>query len=62
MGRDGTEGARSLVAAGASVMVQDEASSAVWGMPGSIANAGLATAILSPAALAARIPIRNVQA
>ncbi|MFC3100084.1 chemotaxis-specific protein-glutamate methyltransferase CheB [Altererythrobacter lauratis] len=55
MGRDGTEGAQSLVAAGGSVLVQDEASSAVWGMPGSIAGAGLASAILPPAELARRI-------
>jgi two-component system, chemotaxis family, protein-glutamate methylesterase/glutaminase len=59
MGKDGTEGARQLVAAGGSVLVQDEASSAVWGMPGSIANAGLATAILPPQELAARIPVRK---
>ena len=32
--------------------VQDEASSAVWGMPGSVAKAGLASLILPPAELA----------
>ena len=46
MGSDGTHGAQSLVAAGATVLVQDEASSTVWGMPGSIAKAGLAHEIL----------------
>jgi len=46
MGSDGTQGARTLVQAGATVIVQDEASSVVWGMPGSIARAGLAQEIL----------------
>lgn len=46
MGSDGTGGARALTEAGAAVLAQDEASSTVWGMPGSIAKAGLAQAIL----------------
>ena len=46
MGSDGTGGARALVEAGAAVLAQDEATSTVWGMPGSIAKAGLAQAIL----------------
>ncbi|ALA16970.1 MULTISPECIES: chemotaxis-specific protein-glutamate methyltransferase CheB [unclassified Chelatococcus] len=46
MGRDGLAGARSLAAAGAPVIVQDEATSTVWGMPGAIAREGLARAIL----------------
>lgn len=57
MGKDGTLGARQLAAAGGCVLVQDEATSAVWGMPGSIANAGLAAAVLPPSLLAARIPV-----
>lgn len=55
MGRDGVEGAAKLAAAGGSILVQDEASSAVWGMPRAIAEAGLASAILPPAELATRI-------
>lgn len=55
MGRDGTEGARQLVAAGGTVMAQDEATCAVWGMPGSIARAGLAASILPPDQLADKI-------
>ena len=46
MGSDGTEGARALVDAGATVLVQDERTSTVWGMPGSIARAGLAQDVL----------------
>lgn len=46
MGSDGTHGAQSLVEAGATVLVQDEATSTVWGMPGSIAKAGLAHEVL----------------
>lgn len=48
MGRDGTEGATHLARRGANVAVQDEASSVVWGIPGSIAEAGLASALLPP--------------
>jgi len=55
MGRDGTEGAVELAQAGGTLLVQNEASSAVWGMPGSIARAGLASAILHPFDLAARV-------
>ncbi|WP_409568334.1 chemotaxis response regulator protein-glutamate methylesterase [Methylobacterium sp. E-041] len=46
MGSDGTHGARALCEAGGAVLAQDEATSTVWGMPGSIAKAGLAQAIL----------------
>lgn len=46
MGRDGQQGCRQLFALGASVYVQDEASSVVWGMPRAVAQAGLAQRIL----------------
>ena len=46
MGQDGLLGARKLRLAGADIMVQDEASSVVWGMPGYIAREGLADAVL----------------
>ncbi len=55
MGSDGTHGAADIVAAGGSIIAQDEASSVVWGMPGSVANAGLCSAILPADQLAARI-------
>ncbi|MDP5278003.1 chemotaxis protein CheB [Sphingomonas sp. DG1-23] len=48
MGRDGAEGARHLVEAGARILVQDRESSTIWGMPGAVANAGHASAILPP--------------
>jgi two-component system chemotaxis response regulator CheB len=46
MGSDGLNGARALVAAGATVLAQDEATSTVWGMPGAVARNGLAQEIL----------------
>ncbi len=58
MGRDGLEGAMALVGAGGSVLVQDEASSAVWGMPRAVAEAGLACGILPPVRIARRIAHR----
>jgi two-component system, chemotaxis family, protein-glutamate methylesterase/glutaminase len=48
MGRDGTEGASRLASTGARIFVQDRDSSVVWGMPGSVANAGHASAVLPP--------------
>jgi two-component system chemotaxis response regulator CheB len=46
MGSDGARGGKDVVAAGGSVMAQDEASSVVWGMPGAAAHAGICSAIL----------------
>jgi two-component system chemotaxis response regulator CheB len=61
MGRDGVEGAADLVRVGGAVLVQDEATSAVWGMPRAVADAGLAAAILSPEKLARRVASRISQ-
>src|SRR2546430_827018 len=46
MGSDGMRGGKEIVAAGGSVIAQDEASSVVWGMPGAAANAGICAAVL----------------
>ena len=46
MGSDGLRGCESIREAGGRVIVQDEASSVVWGMPGFVAHAGLAEKVL----------------
>ena len=55
MGRDGVEGARLLRRAGGLMLAQDPESCVVWGMPGAVADAGLAHAIQNPMAIAATI-------
>ena len=46
MGSDGRNGAGEIRAAGGTVVVQDQATSVVWGMPGAISQAGLADEVL----------------
>lgn len=46
MGSDGLDGARAVHDRGGVVLAQDEASSAVWGMPGRVAESGIAAAVL----------------
>ena len=55
MGQDGLRGAEAVRAAGGRVIAQDEATSVVWGMPGAVARAGLAEAVVPLPALAAAI-------
>jgi two-component system, chemotaxis family, protein-glutamate methylesterase/glutaminase len=55
MGSDGTGGAAAVVEAGGSVIAQDEASSVVWGMPRSVAQAGLCSAVLPVNQIAGKI-------
>ncbi len=52
MGKDGLNGCEALSKAGGRIVVQDQESSIVWGMPGSVANAGLASAVLPVSGLA----------
>lgn len=59
MGRDGVDGAARLVASGGSVLAQDEDSSAVWGMPRAVVEAGLACAVMPPDKIARRIASRT---
>jgi two-component system chemotaxis response regulator CheB len=46
MGQDGLRGCQLIREKGGQVIVQDEASSVVWGMPGAVAQAGAADKIL----------------
>jgi two-component system chemotaxis response regulator CheB len=46
MGQDGLRGARWIHEAGGKVIAQDQGSSVVWGMPGAVAEAGLADEIV----------------
>jgi two-component system chemotaxis response regulator CheB len=46
MGSDGVAGCRVLRSAGSAVLVQDQATSAVWGMPGAVTAAGLADRVV----------------
>lgn len=55
IGRDGFDGCAELAARGASILVQDEETSVVWGMPGTVATAGLADEILPLEAIAGRL-------
>lgn len=58
MGLDGVRGAEKMLARGGKVIVQDEASSVVWGMPGQVAAAGYADGIYSLKDLAKEIERR----
>lgn len=51
MGRDGHEGAQKLVDAGGAVWAQNADSCAVWGMPGAVSKAGIASHIDTPEGL-----------
>jgi two-component system chemotaxis response regulator CheB len=52
MGSDGLIGCRLLRAAGSTVLAQDRATAAVWGMPGAVTTAGLANRVLPLEAIA----------
>jgi len=52
MGRDGALGAARLKAAGGTIFAQAPESCVIWGMPGAVAKAGLASATLNPDAIA----------
>lgn len=55
MGEDGRQGCEAIVRAGGRVIVQDRASSVVWGMPGSVVNAGIPCTILPLHSIASHV-------
>jgi two-component system chemotaxis response regulator CheB len=55
MGSDGLAGSRIIRAQGGAILAQDQATSAVWGMPAAVANAGLTNRILPLSAIAPEI-------
>jgi two-component system chemotaxis response regulator CheB len=59
MGADGARGAAQIAEAGGQIVVQDEASSVVWGMPGAVISAGVADKICPLAEISQEV-IRRV--
>lgn len=55
MGEDGRRGCEAVVQAGGRVIVQDEATSVVWGMPGSVVAAGVPCTVLSLGTIASHV-------
>jgi two-component system chemotaxis response regulator CheB len=55
MGSDGMIGCRAIREQGGTVLAQDQATSTVWGMPGAVAQAGLAHRVLPLDAMAEEI-------
>jgi two-component system, chemotaxis family, protein-glutamate methylesterase/glutaminase len=55
MGDDGARGLREMLDAGAGTIAQDEASSVVWGMPGSAVKIGAAAHVLPLRQIAAQV-------
>jgi len=58
MGTDGRTGCKKIMETGGSVIAQDAASSVVWGMPGSVVDAGCAHAVVALCDIAAVINTR----
>ena len=59
MGQDGVEGSRAIQQGGGRIIVQDEATSVVWGMPGLVWKAGLAEGMFPVEGIAAEIMART---
>jgi two-component system chemotaxis response regulator CheB len=58
MGKDGLKGSEAVIAAGGAILAQDEMTSVVWGMPGHVARAGLAEAVLPLGQLGVEVAMR----
>lgn len=61
MGQDGLRGCEAIRAAGGQILVQDEATSVVWGMPGNVVRAGLADRVLPLSLIAGELIQRVVR-
>lgn len=61
MGQDGLRGCEHIAERGGQIVVQDEASSVVWGMPGFVAKAGLAEKVLPLAGIGPELVSRIFQ-
>jgi two-component system chemotaxis response regulator CheB len=61
MGTDGARGSGDIVAAGGQVVAQDQATSVVWGMPGAVAQAGLASELLPLSDVASALERRTAR-
>jgi two-component system chemotaxis response regulator CheB len=60
MGEDGAAGSRVIKSLGGNVLIQDRATSVVWGMPGAVHATGVADAVLPLAEISAAIVARLV--
>ncbi len=58
MGHDGYKGCEEIRNAGGAVLVQDEPSSVIWGMPGIVARSGLADKVVPIGEIAGEIVLR----
>jgi two-component system chemotaxis response regulator CheB len=58
MGSDGLKGAQAIKEVGGVILVQDRESSAVWGMPGAIVDAGMEPIVLPLGAIANEVTTR----
>lgn len=61
MGRDGAEGAAVIARQGGTLLVQDVESATIWGMPGSVARAGLASLVGTPERIADYLTCRRTR-
>ncbi len=61
MGQDGLRGCEPIHEAGGQILAQDEESSIVWGMPGFVANSGLADKVLPQDHIGVEITRRVMQ-
>jgi len=61
MGEDALQGSQQIASAGGRIVVQDEATSTVWEMPGRVVRAGLADAVLPIGDMAAELVRRTTQ-